>query len=370
MFTITSNDGKARTGIIKTLHGEIRTPCFVPLATQGSVKAMFPALLDQIGFDSVMCNAYHLYLQPGAEIVQKLGGLHSFIGYPKPLWTDSGGFQVFSLKDSKVSEQGVTFRSHIDASSHTLTPERSINIQQQLGADIIFTFDHCLAHDSEYVVAKDAMERTHRWAERCLREFNKKKENQLLYGVIQGGKYPELRKESAKFIASLPFDGFGMGSLFGDPKEETQKIALAMMVLLPEDKPKHFLGIGSIDDFFYYVEMGGDTFDCVLPTRLGRIGYAFIRPESGGNTKNKFRMRITNTKFKLDKKPLDTHCSCYVCQHFSRAYLRHLWKAHELSFYTLVTYHNLHFFYTLMQEMRSAIEKRKFKELKKQWLKN
>lgn len=368
MFTITHRDGQARTGILKTSHGEIHTPCFVPLATQGSVKAMFPALLDQIGFDSVMCNTYHLYLQPGAETIQKLGGLHSFIGYPKPLWTDSGGFQVFSLKDCKISENGVTFRSHIDASLHTLTPEKAIQIQQQLGADIIFTFDHCLAHDSEYTVAQEAMERTHRWAQRCLTQLHQHKTDQMLYGIIQGGKYPDLRKESAQFIASLPFDGFGMGSLFGDPKEETQKIAQAMMDILPEEKPKHFLGIGSIDDFFYYVEMGGDTFDCVLPTRLGRIGYVFLRPESGGNKENKFRMRITNTQFQNDKSPIDKHCGCYTCKTFSRAYLRHLWKAHELSFYTLTTYHNLYFFYTLMQEMRTAIEKGKFKQLKKKWL--
>lgn len=367
-FHILHKDGNARTGIIKTAHGKIHTPAFIPLATQGAIKGLSFPQLDEIGFESVMCNTYHLYLRPGAETIQKLGGLHEFMSYSPPLWTDSGGFQVFSLKNCKVHEDGVIFQSHIDNSRHIFTPEKAIQIQQQLGADIIFTFDQCIAHDSDYENAKAAMERTHRWAVRCKKEFEKGKNKQALYGIIQGGKFPELREESTKFIASLGFDGLGIGSVFGDPKEETRLICKVMMENLPEGKPKHFLGIGSVDDFFYYVEMGGDTFDCVLPTRLGRVGYVFIRPESGGNVKNKFRMRITNQKFAGDSSPIDKNCGCMVCQKYSRAYLRHLWKAQELVFYSLATYHNLFFFQRLMGEMREAIKQQKFKEIKERWL--
>lgn len=368
-FTITHKDGKARTGIIKTSHGEIQTPAFIPLATAGSVKAITPQQLNEIGFDSIMANTYHLYLQPGQKIVQKLSGVQKFIGWNKPMWTDSGGFQVFSLKNCKIDDKGVTFFSHLDNSKHYFTPEKAIRIQQQLGADIIFTFDHCIPHDSDYETAKKAMERTHEWAKRCLKEFTKRKNNgQALYGIIQGGKFKDLRTESTQFISSLGFQGFGLGSLFGEPKEETLTIAKIMMNLLPEEKPKHFLGIGSIDDLFQYVEMGGDSFDCVLPTRLGRVGYVFLTPNGGGKISNKFRIRITNAKFKEDKNPIDKNCKCYVCENFSRAYLRYLFKAKELSFYTLATFHNLYFFYTLMGTMRKAIAEKRFKSLKQEWL--
>ncbi len=367
-FAITHRDSHARTGLLTTSHGTIKTPAFVPLATQGAIKGLSFQQLQEISFQSVMCNTYHLYLRPGAAIIERLGGLHHFIGWNKPIWTDSGGFQVFSLKNCKVNEDGVVFYSHIDNSKHLFTPEKAIQVQQQLGADIIFTFDHCISHDSDYQAAKEAMERTHRWAQRCLAEFQKNKSGQALYGIIQGGKYPALRQESATFIASLPFASYGMGSLFGDPKEETQQIAAVMMDLLPKEKPKHFLGIGSVDDLFYYVEMGGDTFDCVLPTRLGRVGYVFLSPAGGGTIGNKFRMRITLEHLKDDARPIDLSCSCYVCSHFSRAYLRHLYKAKELLFYTLTSYHNLWFFQKLMEEMHKAIEEQKFKELKEKWL--
>lgn len=360
----------ARTGIITTSHGPVHTPAFVPLATQASVKALTPQQVEDIGFESVMANTYHLYFQPGVETVQQLGGLHQFMNWNKPLWTDSGGFQIFSLpkKYCKVTDEGVLFRSPARPDFHLLTPERAIAIQQQLGADIIFTFDECIAHDSDYRQAKEALQRTHQWAKRCVKEFHKNNRDQALYGIIQGGKFSDLRTASAQFISTLPVDGFGLGSLFGEPKEETKQIAQVMMKALPEEKPKHFLGIGSIDDFFMYVEMGGDTFDCVLPTRLGRQGYVFLRPESGGTVQNKFRMRITHSCWKNDPTPIDQQCSCYVCKNFSRAYIYHLGTAKELLFYTLTTYHNLFYFQRLFAEIRQAIETDQWKELKRKWV--
>ena len=378
-FTITHKDKfcSARTGIITTAHGTIQTPAFIPVATQATVKALTTAQIEEIGFEAVLCNTYHLYLRPGAKTVQKLGGLQKFMGWNKPVFTDSGGFQVFSLHDGlcQVSDDEVTFKSHIDQSKHIFTPEKSIQLQRQLGADIIFTLDVCHDFNADYETAKKAMERTHRWTERCLNEFGKQKDQknqknrpQALYGIVQGGKYQDLREESARFISTLPFQGIGIGSIFGEPKTQSLEVMKWMMAILPTEKPKHLLGSGSVDDLFNYVELGIDTFDCVLPTRLARVGYVFIRPESGGNMNNKFRMRITNAAFKEDKKPLDRHCGCYVCQNFSRAYIRHLFKAKELLASTLTTYHNLFFFQRLMKEIRESIEKDAFGRMKKKWL--
>lgn len=369
MFTITSREGKARTGIIKTAHGEIHTPAFIPVATKATVKAITMQQFREIGFESLLCNTYHLYLQPGADIVQKLGGLHPFMNFPGPIWTDSGGFQVFSLNNRcAVSNEGLEFRSHIDDSIHQLTPEKSIQIQHQLGADIIFAFDQCIHFDDDYETTKKAMERTHHWTERCLQEWKRLQSKAALFGIVQGGRFKDLREASAKYIASLSFPGFGIGGIFGDPSKEIHEVVGHTMQFLPQDKPKHMLGIGSVEDIFDYVSMGADTFDCVLPTRLGRIGYIFIRPESGGNMGNKFRYRITNAQFKDDKQPLDAHCGCYVCKSFSRAYIYHLFKAEELLAYTLATYHNLWFFQKLMEEVRVSVENRGWGKLKRKWV--
>lgn len=400
-FTITHKNHQARTGIIKTAHGEIRTPAFIPVGTKATIKSLTMQQFKHIGFDSLLCNTYHLYLQPGSDIVQKLGGLHKFMGFDQSIWTDSGGFQVFSLnedkkadetgkvnKGCKISDEGVEFTSHIDDSKHFLTPERSIQIQHQLGADIIFTFDQCVHFDDNYEKTKEAMVRTHRWTERCLEEFKRlqleqesnKKNNepnpnpkanpiakQALFGIIQGGRFKDLREESAKFISSLDFPGFGIGGIFGDPTKEIHDIVKHTMQFLPEEKPKHMLGIGSVEDIFDYVEVGADTFDCVLPTRLARMGYFFIIPESGGNVQNKFRSKITNQD-KDNLLPLDKNCQCYTCQNFSRAYIRHLLKANEILFHTLMTYHNLYFFHELMKKIRNSIQEGRFKELKDKWL--
>ncbi|MBI4980133.1 tRNA guanosine(34) transglycosylase Tgt [Candidatus Woesearchaeota archaeon] len=368
-----AQNSQARTGIISTSHGKINTPAFIPVATQATVKALTPIQLEEIGFEAVLCNTYHLYLRPGAALVKKMGGLQKFMAWNKPLFTDSGGFQVFSLKNGlcEVNDDGVTFKSHIDASKHIFTPEKSMQIQRKLGADLIFAFDQCLALNADYETTKKSLERTHAWAVRSLREFKRlnKDKKQALYGIVQGGRFLELRQKSAKFISSLGFDAIGIGSIFGDPKDESRKIVEHTLKFLPPGKPKHLLGIGAVEDIFTYVEMGMDTFDCVLPTRLARVGYIYIRPESGGKPENKFRYRITTSKFKSDKKPLDGHCDCYVCQNFSRAYLHHLFKAEELLSYTLATYHNLYFFARMMREIRESIEKDKFRELKRKWVK-
>ncbi len=395
---------QARTGIISTSHGKINTPAFVPVATKATVKALTPQQLEELGFEVALCNTYHLYLRPGADIVKKMGGLQKFMGWNKPLFTDSGGFQVFSLKNGlcEVNDDCVTFKSHIDASKHIFTPEKSMQIQRKLGADLIFAFDECLSIDADYETTKKSMERTHRWAERSLKEFKKlnkedfeqphetidvkskpksskivlnsfskqsKDKKQALYGIVQGGRFLDLREKSAKFISSLRFDAIGIGSTFGDPKEESRKIVEHTLKFIPIEKTKHLLGIGAVEDIFTYVEQGIDTFDCVLPTRLARVGYIFIRPESGGKLENKFRYRVTTFKFKSDKKPLDSHCGCYVCKNFSRAYLHHLFKAEELLSYTLATYHNLYFFNRMMREIREAIERDRFRELKRKWVK-
>ena len=364
-------DCSARTGILNTAHGKIHTPAFIPVATKGTVKALMPEQLEELGFEALLANTFHLYLQPGAETVEKLGGLHKFTGWNKPIFTDSGGFQVFSMNDGLcvVDDEGATFKSPIDASKHRFTPEKSMQIQRKLGADLIFAFDQCLEIKADYEQTKQSLQRTHSWAERSLAEFKKLNQDkkQALYGIVQGGRFPELREESARFIASLDFEALAIGSIFGNPKEESLELVKSAMKHLPDQKTKHLLGIGAVEDLFNYVELGLDTFDCVLPTRLARVGYVFIRPDSGGNIKNKFRMKITSA-FSADPAPLDKNCGCYVCQNFSRGYLKHLEKAKELSFYTLITYHNLHFFSALMKEIRAAIAKDRFLELKKEWL--
>ena len=372
-FEIKKKLGQARTGVIKTDHGEIRTPAFIPVATKATVKALTPEQLNEIGFDAILSNTYHLYLQPGAEIIEKLGGLQKVSAWHKPMFTDSGGFQVFSLNDGlcDVDDSGVTFKSHIDASEHRFTPEISMQIQRQLGADLIFAFDQCLEIEADYETTYDSLARTHSWAARSLAEFKKLNvdKKQALYGIVQGGRFKELREESAKFIAALDFEALAIGSIFGDPKEESFALVKHAMQFLPEEKTKHLLGIGAVEDIFNYVSLGLDTFDCVLPTRLARSGYVFFRPESGGTEENRFRYKLISAQYKEDLKPLDENCDCYVCKNFSRGYIHHLFKAKELLVYTLVTYHNLYFFKRMMDEIRESIENGTFAELKKKWLK-
>lgn len=372
-FNITARDpnSNARTAIIKTPHGIIKTPDFIPVATQATVKALTKQHLSDLNTQILMINTYHLYLRPGADLIAKFGGLHNFMSWQKPIMTDSGGFQIFSLGKTKegkslvkVTDKNITFRSHIDYSPHNFTPEKSIEIQEKLGADIIFAFDECIQFNADKQTVTHSTARTNRWAERCLAA--KKRKDQALFGIVQGGKYKDLRQESARFISSLPVAGYGIGSIFGEPKKETVNVLKWAMGELPGNKPVHLLGIGAVDDIFMGVENGIDTFDCVLPTRLARVGYIF---SSECNKKTKWRYRITNSRFRTDTEPLDKNCSCYVCKNFSRAYIHHLFKANELLSYTLATYHNLAFFSNLMKSIRDSIENDSFKKLKKKWLK-
>ncbi len=371
-FKITARDpaSKARTSIIKIPHGAVTTPAFVPVGTQATVKALTARQLEELGVPMLMMNTYHLYLRPGAKLIANHGGLHKFMSWSRPIMTDSGGFQIFSLGKTKegkslvkVTDERITFRSHIDRSVHEFTPERSIRLQEQLGADIIFALDECIPFESAFDAAASSLERTHAWAERCIAA--KKRKDQALFGIVQGGKFKDLRQESARFISSLDFPGYGIGSIFGEPKKETARVLRWTMDALPDSKPVHLLGIGAVDNIFAAVEQGVDLFDCVLPTRLARVGYIF---SSECRRNSRWRYRIKNARFKADARPLDKDCRCYVCTNCSRAYIHHLFKANELLAYTLATYHNLAFFSNLMASIREAIENDSFQKLKKQWL--
>lgn len=383
----------ARIGLIKTSHGEIETPTFIPVGTCGTVKTMSPDDLEKLGVQLFFVNTYHMYLSPGADLIEKFGGLHKFISWDKPLITDSGGFQVFSLNYRKIKEEidflkgkresnligcvlkidddGVTFKSHRDGSIHYFTPEKSIEIQKKLGADIILCFDECTYYPATYEYTKLAMLRTHKWALRSLQKYleletKKKNWHQVLYGIVQGGVFRDLREESAKFISSLPFEGIAIGGVsVGESKEEMRNVLDWTLPLLPKNKPRHLLGVGEIDDIFCMIERGIDTFDCVMPTRLGRMGQALVKTQ---NSRGKWVIDITKASFKKDDRPIEKNCRCYTCRHFSRAFLNHLFKTRELLGYRLLTYHNLYFINKLLKEIKIAIRKGKFEKLKKEWL--
>ena len=393
-FKIIKQDrkSKARLGIIKTQHGSFKTPAFVPVATLATVKALDSRDLKNLGTSVLFANTYHLHIRPGEKLIKKFGGLHCFMNWNKPIFTDSGGFQAFSLgygmehninklgtifpkkkdpnliqeKWAKIDDSGVTFKSHVDGRKIFLNPKKSIQIQMDLGTDIILAFDECTSPLSGYEYTKKAMERTHKWAAESLKAHKNKK--QALYGIVQGGAYKNLRVKSAKFISSLDFDGYAIGGSLGNSKKDMHKILKWVVPLLPKEKPRHLLGIGGIDDLFECVERGIDTFDCVSPTRWARRGVLYISPKQGGNKKNKFRINISNARFKEDRKPIDKNCNCYVCNNYSRAYLRHLFISKELSYFRLASLHNMYFILNLMKEVREVLEKSTFKKLKKEWL--
>ncbi len=344
-FEIKSKENRARAGVFGTPHGDLLTPLFAPVGTQATVKAVTPAQLEELNAGLILANTYHLYLRPGDEVIARLGGLHRFMHWDRPILTDSGGFQVFSLADSrKIDAEGVTFKSHIDGSIHRLTPEKSIAIQENLGADIIMAFDECI---SPYDVEQNrlALARTHAWAERCIQA--KRRSDQALFGIIQGGVYPDLRRQSAEYLSALDLPGYAIGGLsVGETKAET----LAMLELidgcLPENKPRYLMGVGSPEDLVTGVQRGVDIFDCVLPTRLARHHAAITRTH---------RLNIANAKYVADQSPIDGNCACYTCRNFSTAYLRHLVLAREILGATLLTIHNLHTLLTLMNDIRRAI---------------
>ncbi len=344
-FDLLARQGLARAGTFYTPHGPIHTPVFAPVGTQATVKAVTPAQLREIGASLVLSNTYHLYLRPGADLVAEFGGVHEFMQWPGPMLTDSGGFQVFSLSDSrKVDEDGVTFKSHIDGSFHRFTPESSIGIQEKLGADIIMAFDECaVPTDLEY--NRKSMARTHAWAERCIKA--KTREDQALFGIVQGGVFPELREESAKFIAALNLPGCAIGGLsVGETKAQMHAMLEVVDPLLPKDKPRYLMGVGSPEDLINGVKRGVDIFDCVLPTRLARHQAAFTHAG---------RINLMNSGFSHDHGPIDTACDCYTCRTFTRGYLRHLIVAREILASTLISIHNIAFLINLMNKIRQSI---------------
>lgn len=344
-FTLHATNGQARAGTFHTPHGDIPTPIFAPVGTQATVKAVTPDQLEGLHAELILANTYHLYLRPGDELIAKIGGLHQFMGWQKPILTDSGGYQVFSLAGMrKVNENGVTFKSHIDGSMHHLTPERAIAIQENLGADIIMAFDECAPpHDLAYV--KEAMGRTHRWAERCLQA--KTRSDQALFGIVQGGIFPELRQQSSETIVSMGFPGIAIGGLsVGETKSEMFNTIEKVNAFLPADKPRYLMGVGTPKDLIESVRRGIDIFDCVLPTRLARHNAAQTR---------RGRLNMMNAPYATDERPIDEDCACYTCQHFSRAYVRHLIVAKEMLAATLLSIHNIHTLLQLVREMRTAI---------------
>jgi tRNA-guanine transglycosylase len=393
-------NSRARTGTLVTAHGTVSTPAFVAVATRASVKAVEPQAIKDVGLQIVISNTYHLHLRPGEDVIAKLGGLHNFSGWRGPTMTDSGGFQVFSLGAGKehgvgkvasifpdedmprtpnhyrqgnslvkLTEEGAHFRSIIDGSNQFFSPEGVIQIQRKLGADIILVLDECTSPLHDYNYTKNAMERTHRWAQRSLSAFNKQGQTgdfpnpqQILYGIVQGGAYEDLRTESASVIGSMPFGGIAVGGSLGKSKHEMHNVLDWTIPLLPKDKPRHLLGIGEIEDIFDGVKRGIDTFDCAAATRIARNGTVFLKGQP------RHRINLRNARFRDDPRPIDENCDCFTCQHHSRAYLHHLCRAGEFSFYRLATIHNLRFLVKLMQQIRHAIEDDNLDELHQQWL--
>lgn len=351
-----SKDSKARLGKIYTNHGEIETPVFMPVGTRATVKTMTPEELKNLNAQIILGNTYHLYLKPGTEIIEKAGGLHKFMNWDKPILTDSGGFQVFSLSDNrKIIEEGVEFRSHIDGSKHFISPEKSIEIQNILGSDIIMAFDECAPYPADYGYIKKSMERTTRWAQRC-KDYHKNTENQALFGIIQGGMFKDLRKESAESLVDMDFPGYAVGGLsVGEPLSLMKDILGYTTDFMPKDKPRYLMGVGTPDYLFEAVERGIDMADCVLPTRIARNGT--VMTSSG-------RLIIKNGKYKDDFSPLDHECDCYVCKNYSRAYIRHLFNVGEILALRLATIHNLHFLIDLMEKIKKSIKEDYFLEFK------
>lgn len=357
-YNLEATEGRARAGIFSTPHGEIPTPVFAPVGTQGTVKGLTPAQLLDLQAPMLLANTYHLYLRPGDALIAGLGGLHRFMGWDRPILTDSGGFQVFSLGEiNQISDQGVTFQSHIDGSSHHLTPEKSIQIQENLGSDIIMCFDECPdPYDRSY--NRTALDRTHHWAERCQKAHHRK--DQALFGIVQGGIFEDYRIESAQFISDLGFPGYAIGGLsVGEKKTEMLGVLDYVPEHLPADKPRYLMGVGTPYDIVQSVARGIDIFDCVNPTRLARHKTAITWHG---------RINIANQAYSSDERPLVENCACYTCRQFSRAYLRHLVKSGEMLGPILLSIHNIHSLIDLTSTLRTAILEGKFQDFYKGYL--
>ena len=372
-----SNKSKARLGLLKTEHGEVETPCFVPVATQAVIKTLDSREVAETKSQMLICNTYHLHLRPGDDIVKKSGKLHKFMDWKKPLMTDSGGFQVFSLgfgkdlgtgkilknksnppaggkfyeikkgqqpKLLKITEDGVFFTSYHDGTKIFIGPKESIKIQENLGADIIFNFDECTSPAANHEYTKKSLLKTHKWAKICLKA---RKNNQALYGIVQGGKFKDLRQESSRFMASLGFDGFGIGGEFGDDKSKMTEMLDWVIKELPNEKPRHLLGIGHLDDIPKIIKSGIDTFDCITPTHYARRGVVFT---------SEGELDLGKKIFLNDRKPIDKNCSCYICQNYKRNYISHLFHSGELTALKLMTFHNVYFFNSFVEKIRNQIK--------------
>ena len=350
-FDLITTDGGARRGQLHLAHGTIQTPVFMPVGTYGTVKAMTPAELTETGFEMVLSNTFHLWLRPGLEVIEKFGGLHRFMGWDKPILTDSGGFQVFSLgKLRKITEEGVKFASPINGDKLFLTPEISMQIQHTLNSDIVMIFDECTPYPATEREAADSMRMSLRWAARS-KAAHAGNPN-ALYGIVQGGMFETLRDESTRELIAMDFDGYAIGGLsVGEPKEDMKRILAHTAPQLPADKPRYLMGVGTPSDLVAAVAQGIDQFDCVLPTRNARHGILYTRHGD---------MRIRNARWKTDTAPIDEECTCHTCTHFSRAYVHHLIRANEILGARLATIHNLHYYHRLMADMRAAIEARRF----------
>ena len=352
-FDLITTDGAARRGRLTLAHGQVDTPAFMPVGTYGTVKAMTPEALANTGAQICLGNTFHLWLRPGMEVIKQFGGLHNFMNWDKPILTDSGGFQVFSLGDlRKITEEGVKFASPIDGAKLFLTPEISMQIQKDLNSDIVMIFDECTPYPADYKTAAESMRLSLRWARRSRDEHDRLANTNALFGIVQGGMHEALRDESLAGLKDINFNGFAIGGLsVGEPKEDMMRILAHTAPQLPTDKPRYLMGVGTPEDLMDSVEQGIDMFDCVMPTRNARNGHLFTR---FGDVK------IKNARFKTEQGPLDPTCNCYTCQNFSRAYLHHLFRAGEILSSILNTIHNLHYYQTLMAEMRSAIENNQF----------
>ena len=354
MFTLLKKDSGARLGKLQLLHGEVETPIFMPVGTVGSVKTMTPSDLEAMGAQIILGNTYHLFLRPGMEVIEKMGGIHKFSAWNKPMLSDSGGFQIFSLgRLNKLSEDGAFFSSHIDGKKFTLTPELSVHIQETLGTDIHMVLDECTPYPATHQEAERSLARTLRWAKRS--RVAKSKPSLCQFGIVQGGVYPDLRKISAQGLQELDFEGYAIGGLsVGEPKQAMRDMTAVSASNLPEDKPRYLMGVGTPLDLIESVALGVDMFDCVMPTRNGRNGSVFT---------SQGQISIKNAKHKFDDSPLDSECSCYTCKTFTRSYLRHLFVSKELTAMRLLSYHNLYFYLNFMKKIRQAIAEGTFKNL-------
>ena len=354
-----SKDSMARLGRLHTPHGIIETPVFMPVGTRATVKAMTPEEVKDLGAQIILSNTYHLYLKPGHELIREAGGLHKFMNWHGPILTDSGGFQVFSLGDlRKIKEEGVQFRSHIDGSKHFISPEKSIEVQNALGSDIMMAFDECAPYPSTYEYVKNSMERTTRWAKRC-KDYHKDWDRQALFGIVQGGMYKDLRHESAEALVDMDFSGYAVGGLsVGEPKDLMCDVLEYTTPLLPRTKPRYLMGVGTPDYLFEAVTRGIDMADCVLPTRIARNGTALT---SHG------KMVMRNAKYTRDFNKLDSECDCYTCRNYSRAYIRHLINVDEILGARLLTIHNLNFLIKLMDNIRESIKEDRLIEYKQEF---